>query len=115
MQSEDPQLDPLREFLIRQSGRLMKHGVKFTSYWLDEKKGKVFCLSEAPTMEAAKAVHKEAGHPTDERVWITSQTFAKVLQQYGRHVGLPTHHPRTWVRRLSQGIEAVPSMLRIPR
>jgi len=31
MQSEDPQLDPLREFLIRQSGRLMKHGVKFTA------------------------------------------------------------------------------------
>ncbi len=43
-----------------------KHGVKFTSYWLDEKQGKVFCLSEAPSMEAARAVHKEAGHPTDE-------------------------------------------------
>ena len=43
-----------------------KHGVKFHSYWLDEKSGKVWCLSEAPNMEAAKAVHKEAGHPTDE-------------------------------------------------
>lgn len=31
MQSEDPQLEPLREFLIRQSGRLMKPGVKFTA------------------------------------------------------------------------------------
>jgi hypothetical protein len=43
-----------------------KHGVTFMTYWVDEKKGKVFCLSEAPNAEAAKAVHKEAGHPTDE-------------------------------------------------
>jgi heme-degrading monooxygenase HmoA len=43
-----------------------KHGVKFMTYWVDEAKGKVFRLSEAPTMEAAKAAHKEAGHPTNE-------------------------------------------------
>lgn len=43
-----------------------KHGVKFTSYWVDEKVGKVFCLSEAPSAQAAKAAHKEAGHPTEE-------------------------------------------------
>ena len=43
-----------------------KHGVKFTSYWVDEKQGKVFCLSEAPNAQAAKAAHKEAGHPTEE-------------------------------------------------
>jgi hypothetical protein len=43
-----------------------KHGVTFNSYWFDEKKGKVFCLCDAPNMEAAKAVHKEAGHPADE-------------------------------------------------
>jgi hypothetical protein len=43
-----------------------KHGVKFKSYWVDEKNGKVFCLSEAPNKEAALAVHKEAGHPTQE-------------------------------------------------
>lgn len=43
-----------------------KHGVKFTSYWVDEKQGKVFCLSEAPNAKAAQAVHAEAGHPTNE-------------------------------------------------
>ena len=43
-----------------------RHGVRFTSYWVDEKAGKVFCLSEAPDAEAAKRVHQEAGHPTDE-------------------------------------------------
>lgn len=43
-----------------------KHGVKFLTYWVDEKKGKVFCLSEAPDAKATQAVHKEAGHPADE-------------------------------------------------
>jgi hypothetical protein len=43
-----------------------KHGVTFESYWVDEKSGKVFCLSKAATKEAALACHKEAGHPTNE-------------------------------------------------
>lgn len=43
-----------------------KHGVTFKTYWVDETIGKVFCLSEAPSKEAAMAVHKEAGHPTQE-------------------------------------------------
>jgi len=43
-----------------------KHGVKFVSYWVDEKQGKVFCLSEAPNAQAAQRVHAEAGHPTDQ-------------------------------------------------
>ncbi len=43
-----------------------KHGVKFVRYWLDEKTGKVFCLSEAPNAKAAQAVHAEAGHPANE-------------------------------------------------
>lgn len=43
-----------------------KHKVNFLTYWVDEAKGKVFCLSEAPNKEAALAAHKEAGHPTKE-------------------------------------------------
>jgi hypothetical protein len=43
-----------------------KHGVKFKTYWVDEKAGKVFCLSDAPSKEAALAAHKEAGHPPQE-------------------------------------------------
>jgi len=43
-------------------------------------------------------------HPTDDRVWMTSETFAKVLDKYGKLAGLPTEHPSTWVRRLGQGI-----------
>jgi hypothetical protein len=37
-----------------------KYGVKYLRYWVDEGTGKVFCLVEAPSKEAAAAVHREA-------------------------------------------------------
>ena len=37
-----------------------KHDVKYVRYWFDEATGKVFCLAEAPSPEAAIAVHREA-------------------------------------------------------
>jgi Protein of unknown function (DUF4242) len=37
-----------------------KHGVKYHKYWFEEGTGKVFCLVEAPSKEAANAVHREA-------------------------------------------------------
>ena len=37
-----------------------KYGVKYLRYWFDEGTGKVFCLCEAPSREAAAAVHREA-------------------------------------------------------
>jgi hypothetical protein len=37
-----------------------KHGVHFRAYWVDEKQGRVYCLAEAPSAEAAIATHKEA-------------------------------------------------------
>jgi hypothetical protein len=37
-----------------------KYGVDYKAYWVDEKNGKVYCLSEAPCAEAAVATHKEA-------------------------------------------------------
>lgn len=43
-----------------------RHGVKFMRYWVDEKNGRVFCLSDAPNAKAALAVHEEAGHPPKE-------------------------------------------------
>ena len=36
------------------------HDVQYLRYWVDEQPGKVFCLVEAPTPEAAEAVHREA-------------------------------------------------------
>ncbi len=37
-----------------------KHGVNFINYWVNEKKGIVLCLSEAPDPGAVIATHKEA-------------------------------------------------------
>jgi len=37
-----------------------KYGVNFLRYWFDESAGKAFCLVEAPSKEAAAAVHREA-------------------------------------------------------
>jgi hypothetical protein len=49
-----------------------RYGVRFLKYWYDERTGKVFCLSEAPSKEAAIAVHREAhGHVADEIFEVT--------------------------------------------
>ena len=37
-----------------------KYGVKFLRYWVDEKAGMVFCLSDAPNREAPTKAHREA-------------------------------------------------------
>jgi uncharacterized protein DUF4242 len=34
--------------------------VRYLRYWVSEAEGKVFCLVEAPSPEAATAVHQEA-------------------------------------------------------
>lgn len=48
-----------------------KHGVKFLKYWFNEEDGTIFCLSEAPSKEAADAVHREAhGLVADEIIEV---------------------------------------------
>jgi hypothetical protein len=48
-----------------------KYGVKYLRYWFDEESGRVFCLVEAPTKEAAIAVHREAhGLVADEIIEV---------------------------------------------
>jgi len=37
-----------------------RYDVSYLRYWVDEARGKIFCLAEAPTAEAAEAVHREA-------------------------------------------------------
>jgi peptidyl-tRNA hydrolase len=37
-----------------------QHDVSYLRYWVDEGQGKVFCLVEAPSAEAAATVHREA-------------------------------------------------------
>ncbi len=52
-----------------------KHGVNYRAYWFDEDTGKVFCLVEAPSKEAAIAVHQEAhGLVADEVIEVQEGT-----------------------------------------
>jgi hypothetical protein len=52
-----------------------RHGVKYLKYWFNEKDGTVFCLSEAPTREAAETVHREAhGLMPDEIIEVKEGT-----------------------------------------
>jgi hypothetical protein len=37
-----------------------RYGVNYQKYWVDEDKGQVFCLVDAPSADAARAVHLEA-------------------------------------------------------
>ncbi|WP_433370172.1 DUF4242 domain-containing protein [Actinoplanes sp. CA-142083] len=37
-----------------------RHDVTYLRYWVDEAQGKIFCLVEAPSADAAEAVHREA-------------------------------------------------------
>jgi hypothetical protein len=36
------------------------YGVDYQRYWVDEERGLIFCLVEAPDADAAVAVHREA-------------------------------------------------------
>jgi hypothetical protein len=52
-----------------------RFGVRFIRYWYDERTGKVFCLSEAPTPDAVAAVHRDAhGLLADEVVQVQEGT-----------------------------------------
>ena len=37
-----------------------KYEVKYLRYWVDESAGRIFCLVEAPSPDAANTVHREA-------------------------------------------------------
>ena len=49
-----------------------KYGVRYLKYWYDLDTERVFCLVEAPSKEAAEAVHREAhGGVADEIIEVT--------------------------------------------
>jgi hypothetical protein len=48
-----------------------RYGVNYHRYWYNEESGEVFCLCEAPSPEAAEAVHREShGLMADEIVEV---------------------------------------------
>ena len=57
-QGQRPARSPTRTGRI--SRRQARHGVHYRAYWVDEKKGRIYCLVDAPSADAAMAVHREA-------------------------------------------------------
>ncbi len=43
-------------------------------------------------------------HPTEPRVWVTSDTFDQLLAQYGPAIGLPNMFYEGWAWRFGQGL-----------
>jgi hypothetical protein len=43
-------------------------------------------------------------NPTEPRVWVTSEPFARLLERYGEAAGLPGRHGVEWVRRVQDGV-----------
>ena len=52
-----------------------EYGVKYRRYWIDDKKGRIFCLVEAPDADTAMRVHREAhGLVADEIYEVTEHS-----------------------------------------
>jgi hypothetical protein len=49
------------------------HDVNYKRYWVDEQKGKIFCLVEAPDAEAAHTVHREAHGLVADEIYEVSE------------------------------------------
>ncbi|MBU2668867.1 DUF4242 domain-containing protein [Actinoplanes bogorensis] len=48
-------------------------GVTYQRYWVDEAHGKIFCLVEAPSAEAAAAVHRKAHGLVADEIFEVSE------------------------------------------
>ena len=69
-----------------------KYGVEYKAYWVDEKEGKIYCLVEAPSAEAAKTVHAEAhGLLANKIMEVTSDNMSWVPTP-GRKLYMDVHH-----------------------
>lgn len=43
-------------------------------------------------------------NPSEPRIWVTSDPFAKLLERFGAKVGLPQSEALGWMERLQQGV-----------
>ena len=50
-----------------------EHDVKYLRYWVDQEAGKIFCLVDAPTAEAASTVHREAHGLVADEIYPVSE------------------------------------------
>ncbi|MDP7534770.1 MAG: DUF4242 domain-containing protein [SAR202 cluster bacterium] len=50
-----------------------KYDVNYLRYWFNQNEGTVFCLVDAPSKEAAEAVHREAHGLTADEITEVSE------------------------------------------
>jgi peptidyl-tRNA hydrolase len=50
-----------------------QYGVNYMKYWVDEGKGKIFCLVDAPDAETAHTVHREAHGLVADEIYEVSE------------------------------------------
>jgi class 3 adenylate cyclase len=61
-----------------------KYGVEYLKYWFNESGGKLFCLIDAPSAEAATSVHREAHGLVAERIIEVEPELAEGFLGGGR-------------------------------
>lgn len=50
-----------------------KYDVSYLRYWVDEHAGKIFCLVDAPSADAASTVHREAHGLVADEIYQVSE------------------------------------------
>ena len=64
-----------------------RHGVSFLTYWFNSPDGQAFCLVDAPTKEAAIAVHKEShGLVPHNMVEVEKPTVSRFMGDWEKNV-----------------------------
>jgi glycerol-3-phosphate dehydrogenase len=69
-----------------------KYGVEYLAYWVDEKNGKVYCLSEAPNADAAVATHKEAHGLIPQKIMEVNSDNGSWKPEPGMKLFMDVHH-----------------------
>ena len=69
-----------------------KYGVDYKAYWVDEKNGKVYCLSEAPSADAAVATHKEAHGLVPQKIMEVNSDNGSWKPEPGMKLFMDVHH-----------------------
>jgi hypothetical protein len=69
-----------------------RHGVDYRAYWLDEKAGRIYCLVEAPSAEAAGAVHREAHGLMASKISEVVADNGNWKPTAGKNLYLDVHH-----------------------
>src|SRR5215471_5379112 len=67
-----------------------KYGVHFIKYWVDEKRGDVYCLSSSPNPDAIRKTHAEAHGLLPDQTYLVTDGQKAALKQ-GKKFFLDVH------------------------